>query len=195
MEIKHYFTTPLVLFENKSLLSDLKKYIYNYQVEGIDSNIAPHLKKNLVESKFNFFCSDNKIIVETTNFIGKSIGELVNELHAEDCLYEIRFVDSWFHIGKTNSEHELHGHCNCSWCGVYFVQAGDAGSGETVFSNPANTNYIDSGNRYLDQNLSVRIQPENGLLILFPSHLRHYQSLYTGKKDRIVVAFNAQVHF
>ena len=46
MEIKHYFTTPLVLFENKSLLSDLKKYIYNYQVEGIDSNIAPHLKKN-----------------------------------------------------------------------------------------------------------------------------------------------------
>ena len=51
------------------------------------------------------------------------------------------------------------------------------------------------GTRWLDDQTEETIEIENGLLILFPSYLEHYQSLYTGKKDRIVVAFNAQVHF
>ena len=41
--------------------------------------------------------------------------------------------------------------------------------------------------------MQAQVKPENGLLILFPSYLQHYQSIYTGKKDRIVVAFNAQI--
>ena len=34
---------------------------------------------------------------------------------------------------------------------------------------------------------------KSGKLILFPSFLPHYQSLYQGTKDRIVIAFNASV--
>ena len=41
--------------------------------------------------------------------------------------------------------------------------------------------------------MEARIKPEDGLLVLFPSYLQHYQSLYIGAKDRIVIAFNAQV--
>ena len=41
--------------------------------------------------------------------------------------------------------------------------------------------------------METRIKAENGLLVLFPSYLQHYQSIYTGKKNRIVVAFNAQI--
>ena len=35
------------------------------------------------------------------------------------------------------------------------------------------------------------VNPEAGKLVLFPSYLQHYQSLYSGSKDRIVVAFNS----
>lgn len=193
MEIKHYFTTPLIFFENKKLLSDLKKYIEQQEINGIESNCAPHLKKNLVESKFNLFSNEEIAIVETKNFIAKSLAKVINEFHLETCEYKIKFTDSWFHVGKTNSLHETHIHANCSWCGIYYVEIGDEGSGETSFRNPAYTTYLDAGSRWHDKSMEARIKAENGLLVLFPSYLQHYQAIYTGKKDRIVVAFNAQV--
>ena len=193
MDINHYFTSPIAFVRNEELLPDLKKYIYKQKVKGIESNCAAQLKKNLVESKFNLFSREDDIIFKTKSFIGDNLANLVNELHSETCPYEITFSDSWYHIGKRNSVHEVHNHSNCSWCGVYYIQSGDKGSGETCFINPATSIYMDDGSRYLDRQAETRIQPEDGLLILFPSYLRHYQSLYTGRKDRIVIGFNSQL--
>jgi len=193
MDIKHYFTSPIVFFENKKLLPELKKYIYKQETSGIESNVATHLKKNLTESKFDFFCHDKTIIDRTKYFIGTSLAKVLNEFHSETCQYEIKFVDSWFHIGKTNSLHEPHIHANCSWCGIYYVEAGEKESGQTSFRNPAYSTYLDYGSRWLDIHMQAQVKPENGLLILFPSYLQHHQCLYTGNKDRVVVAFNAQV--
>ena len=193
MEVRHYFTTPLVFFKNEKLLSELKKYIYKQETNGIESNVATHRKKNLVESKFNLFSSEETAVVETKNFIGTSLSKVINEFHLETCEYKITFTDSWFHVGETNSLHDIHTHGNCSWCGIYYVEIGDEGSGQTAFRNPAYTNYLDLGSRWHDMTMETRIKAENGLLVLFPSYLSHYQSIYTGKKDRIVVAFNAQI--
>lgn len=193
MDIQYRFVTPLVFFKNTELLNDLKKYIYKQNVKGIESNCAPHLKKNLVESDFDLFSKNDIVIEKTKNFIGNSITELINCLHREDSTYNINFIDSWFHIGKTNSLHEPHIHGNCSWCGVYYVDIGDEGSGETTFKNPVYSTYSDDGSRWHFAGELSRVQPENGLLVLFPSYLSHYQSIYTGEKDRIVVAFNAQI--
>ena len=193
MKLEYYFPFPLASFNNKELLPALKKSIHKQKIKGIESNCAPHLKKNLVESKFDFLNNDDIAIVKTKYFIGESIGTLLNTLHSEDNGYQISFVDSWFHIGKTNSVHEAHIHSNSSWCGIYYVETGDTKSGATHFRNPAYSTYVDAGSRWLKT--ETIIKPENGLLILFPSHLEHYQSLYTGKKNRIVVAFNAQIQF
>ena len=40
----------------------------------------------------------------------------------------------------------------------------------------------------------VRIKPEDGMLVVFPSYLNHYQALYEGVEDRIVVAFNSTIN-
>ncbi len=194
MNIKHYFTSPIGFAWNKELLTDLKKYIYKQKIQGIESNCAPQIKKNLIESEFNLFSKDDDSIFKTKNFIGESLASFINDIHSETCSYKITFTDSWFHIGKRNSVHELHSHSNCSWCGIYYVQAGDKGSGQTTFISPIASNYFDYGNRYLDEQSGVKFDPEDGLLLFFPSYLNHYQSLYVGKKDRIVVAFNAQVY-
>tara|TARA_R100001443_G_C3308147_1_gene167034 strand:- start:64 stop:711 length:648 start_codon:yes stop_codon:yes gene_type:complete len=193
MNINHYFTSPIAFARNEELLPDLKKYIYKQKIQGIESDCAAQLKKNLVESKFDLFNKEDDIIFKTKDFIGESLANLISELHAETCPYDITFIDSWYHIGKRNSVHELHSHPNCSWCGVYYIQSGDEGSGETTFTNPVSSNYLDDGNRWFDWQLETKIPPQDGLLVLFPSYLRHYQSLYIGRKDRIVVAFNAQI--
>ena len=89
--------------------------------------------------------------------------------------------------------HESHIHPNCSWCGVFYVQSGDEGSGYTVFQNPIVSTYTDRGNLYINNMSVIKVKPRDGMLILFPSYLSHYQALYKGTEDRIVIAFNASV--
>tara|TARA_B100000131_G_C17750792_1_gene465076 strand:- start:5 stop:598 length:594 start_codon:yes stop_codon:yes gene_type:complete len=194
MEIKHNFSSPFAFFKNTDLLPELRKYIHSQNIEGIESQTARHVKKNLKESKFNLFQSDEIIIKNTMKFAAQSLGKFLNELHQEYCHYDISFNDSWFHIGSKNSVHEVHLHPLCSWCGIYYVDSGDTEDGDTVFCSPVQRNHIDFGTRYLDAKNQERIKPENGLLVLFPAYLAHFQSLYTGNTDRIVVAFNISVH-
>ena len=84
-------------------------------------------------------------------------------------------------------------HPNCSWCGLFYIQSGDKdGKGETKFNSPINFSYVDNGTTHLKEE-TVIVKPEDGKLIIFPSYLYHYQSLYTGNQDRIVVAFNSSI--
>ena len=107
--------------------------------------------------------------------------------------YHMTFNDSWYHVTKTNGMHEPHIHPSCSWCGIYYLKAGNDDSGHTVFENPTKSTYIDRGNLFLNNMSTIRIKPQDGLLVLFPSYLSHYQALYKGTEDRIEVAFNASI--
>ena len=49
------FQIPMAQYENKDLISELKDFILSKDSQGIESNVAPTIKQNLIESKFNFF--------------------------------------------------------------------------------------------------------------------------------------------
>ena len=187
------FQTPMAYYYNTDLTDDLKSYIYSLEGKGVESNVAIQIKHNLVESKFDLFSHESDIIQKTTQWIGSCIKETVNTIQMEKYGYHLTFNESWYHITKTNGMHEPHLHPSCSWCGVFYVQSGDGSSGETVFQNPATSTYIDRGTQFLNNMSTVRVKPRDGMLVLFPSYLTHYQALYTGTQDRIVTAFNASV--
>jgi len=201
MRIDQVFSTPLVYHKNEDIVDGLKKYILDNEPQGVDSNVGLMIKHNLKESRFDFFDTDESIIVESTRWFGNCLVETVSQYHrmlqGEDSglngNYGVGFVDSWFHIGKKYSVHDVHNHGNCSWCGIFYVDIGDVGDsgeldGHTVFKNPISTTFADCGNNYIST--SMKVIPENGKLVLFPSYLDHYQSLYTGDKERIVIGFN-----
>ena len=192
-KIQAHFQTPIAHYFNTDLIGDLKSYIYSLEGKGIESNIAPLIKHNLVESKFDLFAHKSDIIQKTTKWIGDCIRQTVNQLQMEKMGYSIRFNESWYHITKTNGMHESHTHASCSWCGIFYVQSGDEGSGDTVFENPVKSTYVDRGNLYLNNMSQIRVKPKDGMLVLFPSYLTHYQALYTGTQDGIVTAFNASI--
>lgn len=52
---------------------------------------------------------------------------------------------------------------------------------------------MDMGNAYLQRN-SIDIQPEPGMLVIFPSYLAHKAMPYEGGNDRIIISFNAQIN-
>ena len=187
------FQVPMAYYENKELNNTLCAYILSKEVEGIESNVAPNIKHNLVESKFNFLNGDAMIVKDTKNWIDGCIKQTINTIQMESIDYDITYKESWYHVTKTNGMHESHIHPGCSWCGIYYLQSGDLGSGETVFENPVKSTYIDRGNLYLNNMSQYRVKPQDGLLVIFPSFLSHYQAMYKGTEDRIVVAFNASI--
>ena len=188
-----YFQTPIAYYYNTDLIDDLKSHILSLETKGIDSNVAVNIKHNLVESNFGLFLDDTKVIKDTANWIGDCIRRTVNQIQMEQMGYGINFNESWYHITKTNGMHEPHIHPSCSWCGVFYIQSGDEDSGHTVFENPIVSTYVDRGNLYLNNMSTLRIMPKDGMLVLFPSYLSHYQALYKGIEDRIVIAFNSSI--
>ncbi len=121
---------------------------------------------------------------------------------------DLRFAGCWFQVQNGQAFHDVHTHGNCSWSGVYYVQVDDTDkrqshpalgrlNGATRFYGPYSPlqggAYMDMGNAYLQTN-SIDIQPEEGMLVLFPSWLPHKAMAYEGDKDRIIVSFNLQIH-
>ena len=188
------YQIPMAYYENKELIDELKKYILSKNSQGIESKIAFGLKTNLIESKFDFFNHDVDIVKSTAYWIGDCLKKTINTIQMETIDYRINFNESWYHITKTNGMHEPHIHPGCSWCGIYYIQSGNNDSGYTVFENPIKSTYIDHGNLFLNNMNIVRIKPEDGMLVVFPSYLNHYQALYEGVEDRIVVAFNSTIN-
>jgi uncharacterized protein (TIGR02466 family) len=174
------------------------------QPAPIASGVAVRAKSGdgLYESGFDLFTRPHPGLGKLAGFIGQSLAAAVSHadggrVRPQDL--ELAVVESWFHITNRGGFHDAHLHPNCSWCGVYYLQVGDSGAargggapnGGTRFYTPLNLGYRDSGNAYLIEELDAPV--EDGMLILFPSYLRHSGLPYLGEKDRVVIAFNARV--
>lgn len=123
-------------------------------------------------------------------------------------LMDLQFVGCWFQVQNGQAFHDVHTHGNCSWSGVYYLQIdpierrhshsflGEL-NGVTRFYGPYAQfqagAYMDMGNAYLQKN-SMDIQPEEGMLVVFPSYLPHKAMAYEGDKDRVIISFNAQIN-
>jgi len=146
-------------------------------------------------------------------FIAGTVQNLAKQSNAQawppgKLLMDLQFVGCWFQVQNGQAFHDVHTHGNCSWSGVYYVQIdpneqrrqhsilGEL-NGVTRFYGPYTQfqagAYMDMGNAYL-QNSSIDIQPEAGMLVVFPSYLSHKAMAYEGEKDRIIISFNAQIN-
>lgn len=114
----------------------------------------------------------------------------------------------WFQSSRGGAFHDVHTHGNCSWSGVYVVQAeADPGrsahpvygalNGVTRFYGPHFNHlggaHVDLGNAYL-QPPTVDLAPRPGQLVVFPAWLPHQALPYGSDTERIIVSFNGSVH-
>ncbi len=192
--VQSVFPTPIAQYKNEELSRVLSDVILSRETKGIESNVAVNIKHNLVESDFDFLYGKARIVEDTKTWIDECIKKTINTIQMEDINYDIKYNESWYHVTKTNGMHEPHIHPSCSWCGVYYLKSGNDDSGHTVFQSPVKSTYVDRGNLYLNNISTIRIKPQDGMLFLFPSYLSHYQALYKGTEDRVVIAFNASVN-
>jgi uncharacterized protein (TIGR02466 family) len=177
------------------------------QTANVASGIATSAKSRhgLFESDFRLLESTHSGLVQLKAFLEEAVRMAVanvNNTLGELKKIRPRIVESWFHITNDGGFHDAHYHNQCSWCGIYYLQAGDCkstdasgpGNGVNRFYSPLPSGgaYFDYGNSYLSNN-RADIVPTDGMVLLFPSYLLHSALAYRGEKDRITISFNCQV--
>ena len=92
--VRPVFTTPIACYENKELVSDLKKYILSKKINGIQSNVSTIIKQNLDESTFDFFMQDVDIIKRSIQWFANCLQDTINSIHNNKTLYNFKFNEN-----------------------------------------------------------------------------------------------------
>jgi len=188
--------------------AELTSHVYDLKNQGKTSGVTDIAKKNLFESKFDFFKSDLQAVQELKSFCEESLMHVVKDVNQYDDDFMNQLVpdirESWTHITNNNGYHDAHKHLNTSWGGIYYLNAGECGevededgilrmNGTNRFYSPIQYFCLDPSMQYLRHD-AADISPENGVLVIFPAYLLHSATPYIGKKDRVVVSFNSVIN-
>lgn len=203
---RNHWTTRIFTLANPghaAISAGLVEHCYALEAASTASSVAPGAKSNLFESRFNFFQHERAEVRQLRDFCLGAVHQAAAAANAglwePDARVQVMMAESWCHVTRDGGYHDVHAHPMCSWCGIYYVEPGEADAasrnGVNRFYEPrGNVNaYSDYGTRYLNAEGSVDFAVTEGLLVVFPSYLRHAALPYRGASDRIVIAFNARV--
>lgn len=141
---------------------------------GYTSFMSPSLTDR---SNFNFFHSH----------ISTTIQDFFHQLNYEG---EWNFVNSWVSIYPKGAYVPLHDHKPMQWSGVYYVKAHD-NCGDIIFTDPKEyALQNEPENTAYRGNFKHKITPKPGMLLLFPSYLKHETNPNEEDEDRIIISFN-----
>lgn len=105
---------------------------------------------------------------------------------------------AWANVSRRGNFNKTHNHPSSDWSGVYYVTLGEPDAdvpdnGTIEFLDPRGgaVGMLSTIGQQFGQ--KIRIAPQPGLLLLFPSWLLHSVNPYEGPGERISIAFNASI--
>lgn len=107
---------------------------------------------------------------------------------------------AWVNLCRDGGYNKIHNHPDCDWSGVYYVTLGTPApdappeAGKIEFLDPRMA-ATDIGVNGADALPKLVIDPQPGLLVIFPSWLYHYVNPFHGTGERISIAFNVKLRF
>ncbi len=191
---------------NRQLLELFQRYRDQHPQRAIGSYVSPdNFSKDLDHPALNTL---REFIASNVFKVARHLNQDIWKRHG---LSDVRvdLTGLWFQISNDSAFHETHVHGNCSWSGVYYVQSGNASRNEKDRLENGMLNGVtrfygtdlehsagghgDWGNVYL-HDYHATSYPRDGILVVFPSHLKHMAFPYRGDMDRVIVSFHAQVN-
>jgi uncharacterized protein (TIGR02466 family) len=106
-------------------------------------------------------------------------------------------ITGWANINRSGDFNRIHSHGGVHWSGVYYVDDGGSGSngpddGQLELLDPRHLSAVTPAPGFPISS-RLLVQPEAGLLVLFPGWLEHWVTPYKGAGERISVGFNLMV--
>ena len=125
-------------------------------------------------SDWGLFKSEHPLIQKQQQELGRICAMLLGA--------SVRIYESWYHIYRSGSAFKRHRHLNDNvpalrtFAFSYYLSRGDDnGSGQLRLFDP-----------------EIIINPEPGMMVLFPGSTHHEVLEYTGKTDRIMIGGNVE---
>ncbi len=103
----------------------------------------------------------------------------------------LEVTECWANVSSPGGSHRLHSHPNSLLSGVWFA-AVPPGSGQLEFRDPRPSGWLrlDRQTTTAANAQVIGVDPQEGLLVVFPSWLPHSVATNRGNGERISVAFN-----
>ena len=197
-EAKLHKLFPVPIFEKKldnyqQLNTDLKKYILDLK----DKNPKGLTKSNAGGWHSPYFDMKNSDPVKKLIAgISKPLYGFISNSMSWKCEpKDVIIINMWSIINKKNTFNIRHAHPNSLLSAAYYVKA-KKDSGKITFFDPKEikTMYHPPIEKYNEiSSEAIKMEPEEGKLLLFPAYLQHSVEENLSDEDRIVISFNVNV--
>jgi uncharacterized protein (TIGR02466 family) len=196
--IKTFKLFPVPVFEcqieNHELINtELEKYIY--ELKKNDSKGQSRSNVGGWHSP-DFIIEDN---VPVQSFIAKFNNLLpkifINQMGIDKKLTNIKILNMWSMVNGKNTFNTKHNHPNSYFSAVYYIKI-NKDSGHIKFFDPkeVKTMYFKAVGKLNEFSTNIlKIKPEEGKLLLFPSYLHHSVEENLSDEDRIAISFNLDI--
>ena len=197
-KVKTHKLFPVPVFEfriqnYKELNKELEKYIYNLKKENPEGmNLS---NKGGWHSPY-FKIGESEILKDFVKIIQRYLSEIITVdfgwVFKND---KVIIEGMWSVINKKNSSNVRHVHPNCMLSAAYYVKA-PKNCGKIKFWDPKDvkTMRYPSIEKFTELSAeSVKYEPEDGMLFIFPAYLHHAVEENLSNEDRIVISFNVDI--
>lgn len=144
----------------------------------------------------NLFSETNPAIDWLKQCVDKTVADYFRRLSVN---YDIEWsVQGWANINRHGDYHSLHNHPHSYLSGTYYIKVPPAEGGSRSDLNPGAISFFDPrpqanvtaimGDGQIDP--EIRIQPEPGLMLLWPSFLHHLVHPNLSDDIRVSVSYN-----
>jgi uncharacterized protein (TIGR02466 family) len=192
------FPTPIYRFvrpETKGINDGLRRIVLDREANSpstVRSNVGGW------QSDYDLLNWPEPEINQLKEWVNEAFGEMMAVQVGPSPIACRLAVTAWANINRRGDFNRGHTHSTNHWSGVYYVDTGQpvegrplSGAIEFTDPRPAIGVYDIPG---APQASTWTITPEPGLMLLFPSWLRHTVLPYEGPGERITIAFNIRVH-
>lgn len=183
--------------DHNNIKKDILEYIDDYMKKNDSKRGGENI--NLFESDYNIQKSENESIKKLTKFMSQCFFQMAihtNKKHYKNQDLNCIIKDMWFIKYKKGGFVLPHDHGKCSWCCVYYLQAGansDSNNGSTYFYRPTRYPREEKDFGSLYNYSTIKMPAEEGTMLVWPNYLLHGSMPYEGKLNRIIFSANASV--
>ena len=194
------FSTPISIESLSFSESDLDE-LGAVCVRALSENAGVSISNNGGwHSQPTFFHRKEDISVRTKRLIIASAAQLTQRVAPSIQLTALSWEGTaWININSESSYNAPHDHPGYLWSAVLYVRVPTdlkGNEGQLEFLDPRNSVITGAGQitelqSYFASN--IKVKPEPGMLVVFPSYLKHWVYPHRSSMDRISIAVNLKL--
>lgn len=189
MIVKNLFPTPLALSENKNHDTSLMDHILN--IKSQVERGGKGWNTDVYNTSGTYQLHEDPAFDHLHDWIFDEVEKFGSLIGFDNC--ECECGSSWFNFYEKYNFQEKHDHAGFDISAIYYYLT-TRNTGDTVFYSPEPRSVkmiYEQENEYTWG--SYRIQPQNGLLVIFKSNLIHGVSQNKSDDTRISFAYNFKI--